>query len=432
MAQDLEELWYADACRRVSKQSHMDTSFLDQQAMAQLRTLRIRAWPIYSRHKLSCTKADSCCKSAFEQEFGEGASREKLRHEWDQFGVKPTASLASRIWELVQNVLEWDGGEVRPKPGDHVKIIRDWRWLSLELPADMLMAAVIPRGERPDRDELTICSPNLRKLLKDGVAQTHQHVSSGISFPTVWSLCMSRQPLTPVPKEEMESNEALGPFGASSATVLAACRIVRLLFGVLAQGHASTLDEAIEWLGQYLPERKSYEARHAVVQARAVLRSPDDAEPELWVALHSGFSALCEPLHVQPSSLQNQRVSSGLEEVMKSDPLRRLGLGNARCAPDSTLFAQWFAEELHGRHERALFERYLRVRVAFFRHITEQVGQPGFSWFHNRFSRGSSLRRGIPPAAGFESAIGQCGYGVHMVSYEGRVSPPKNVKDVFS
>ncbi|HLL52018.1 MAG TPA: hypothetical protein VK447_00645, partial [Myxococcaceae bacterium] len=67
-----------------------------------------------------------------------------------------------------------------------------WRWLSLRIPADLLIAAAYATdGEQPPSDHVSLATSHLARILREHpVADTHLHAAAGVGFPVLWTSLM--------------------------------------------------------------------------------------------------------------------------------------------------------------------------------------------------------------------------------------------------
>ena len=77
-------------------------------------------------------------------------------------------------------------GLAAPDPEPHEGPARwAWRWLSLALPPDLLLAGLA--GDRGAPADIDLLSPTLRTQLDDGgYAEIHMHLGAGMDFPLLW------------------------------------------------------------------------------------------------------------------------------------------------------------------------------------------------------------------------------------------------------
>ena len=79
---------------------------------------------------------------------------------------------------------------------------QSWKWLTLALPEDLLLATQGRDGWVPHPELLT---PAVRDLLARGFAETHLHVGASPDFRSVWSLLLARLASPGVRARELEA-----------------------------------------------------------------------------------------------------------------------------------------------------------------------------------------------------------------------------------
>jgi hypothetical protein len=139
-----------------------------------------------------------------------GLSLESLRglreHCWfDSEPGTPRGALRLPIAEylshLAERYLACDGPlpHLKPDPSgdDSVRSERaaHWRWLSLRLPVDLLVAGLHAlRTDEPTANEILLPTPHLHDVLGRPVSETHLHGGAAFSFSTLWSAWMGVVP----------------------------------------------------------------------------------------------------------------------------------------------------------------------------------------------------------------------------------------------
>jgi hypothetical protein len=91
--------------------------------------------------------------------------------------------LASRYLELAGNRVQLHASVNRPERAE------SFRWLTLYLPQDFLIAALAARADlrEPPPDSVRLVSPQLAEVLQQGCAETHLHRGAALPFSTLWS-----------------------------------------------------------------------------------------------------------------------------------------------------------------------------------------------------------------------------------------------------
>lgn len=313
------------------------------------------------------------------------------------------------------------------QPGERLS---RWRWLSLLLPADLLLAALAAdKDAEPGTDHVSLVTPQLAQVLERPVAETHLHLGAATSFGLLWTaLVRSLAHHPPGPKELERGGQP--PFGDGKRFLglLLAAAIGRILlagfvwqhelvgqprdFGAFLEGAA--LDKVAERMGWAWGPRAGAEALREAVH---VLCSGDVGMPPARLgALYRVLLGLPAP-----------RPMKTVDAVLRADPLAAwLEPCPGRAMPE-TRFAARALRYLRGagRGDEAfarVFWQYQRVRCLTFRHVTQEPGTAGLDWFKRHFDRLRPLRARLDGAR-FEGALITEGRDLRLRSLEGRTAP---------
>jgi hypothetical protein len=320
-------------------------------------------------------------------------------------------------------------------------VAAQWRWLSLFVPSDLLIAArAAAAGLPPPSDHVDIVSPALSQVLEAPVAQTHLHVGAASSFAMLWTGLMGSLGNDWPSTRSLEVSPGSLPFGSGERLVmiLLAAAITRTMLA--AYLWERSLGRAVgplqEFLEAALPDRPGLariaravawpwgdaEARRALQGALAILATGGAGRAP--VAL---LSDLYRRIVGAPAA--RARRSRG-RSVVTADPLSDwLPPAPASALPE-TRFAReaigylWWAEN-RGARDRAfelLFWQYTRVRCLLYRHLVQEPGTAGLDWFVQYYGRISSWRRPLESHL-FEGALELESIGLNLQSLETRTSP---------
>ena len=331
--------------------------------------------------------------------------------------------------------LDVDGAEARLSGHDSVPYeerVLQWRYLSLALPADLLVAALVCRHRcDPAADTVHIGSPDLDRMLDEPVAETHMHVSAAVPFPMLWTgLMIGAATLNPHDRKLERGGPP--PFGSGPLLV------ARLLAAAVARwtmtrflhhpAHARMplihfasnpgYVRHVAWAaGPSDVARRLRQVMHTLVTSR----SPSSASPvQARIAeMRRLYQALLPPDDVVRASRE--------QEVAARDPLARWFQPVSGLALPETRFAARALAHLAGpgREDESfarLFWQYQRIRIQCFRHITHQPNAEGLDWFRRHFERISALREPIAKRK-YAIALETQSRGLHLASLEMRGSP---------
>jgi Adenosine deaminase len=375
---------------------------------------------------------------------------------------------------LANRYLEPHGGRLCLKHdagvGSAARAMR-WRWLTLRLPEDLLVAALAAeRREAPQGEQVTLLTPVLARVLGEHeVAETHLHVGAAVGFPRLWTALVAALAEEGVRPEDLEQG-GKPPFGSGTAYLgrlyeAATARLVMASFlqaaspedglsfscfcggapedGAIATGGRSRNLVAIAmalgwpqgWQEGYRDLRDSMFSL-AGQAGRHPGWSGDAASPDrgLWSP---------ERLRLDRQRLLYRRLAHGRrgggewprhDDVALQDPLAQWrGQGAASALPE-TSFAACALRYLLGRPGgdpwfEAVFWQYQRVRCLTFRHLVEEPGTGGLDWFSRHYRRISALRTRLDPAI-YRYALESEAAGVRLAALEVRTAPPANWHEV--
>ncbi|HYO78808.1 MAG TPA: hypothetical protein VE010_20270, partial [Thermoanaerobaculia bacterium] len=244
--------------------------------------------------------------------FGEGAGEQTQT---------PAAFLARVAAEHLQHRGASVGLRV---DGDAAATARKWRWMSLALPSDTLVAALSSAERKPPVSHVDLAPQLLAARLRDApVAEGHLHVGAAVSFDVLWS---SLSTVIGSPAFAGDELQAVGrpPFGSNRALTqrLLEAFIARLLIAAfLSSRRSSTMGGFGAWGVNALPSigrsldwsRGAVDAALLVAQ---VVQSLSRPEPSLsWPELRMLYRRLIRtPRGARPKE----------DDPFDRDPLRLL------------------------------------------------------------------------------------------------------------
>lgn len=329
--------------------------------------------------------------------------------------------------------------------GDHATLHADgnlphrvasWRWLSLCVPPDLLLAALAAnRSAEPPAQGVSLSSPQLRQLLDKGVAETHLHASAAASFAHLWTGLMTAIAGASPTAGELDRGGP-PPFGggagflarlvqAAMTRVLLASFLWRrevlggsLRFNAFLDEPLAAIAERLSW------PRGSHDAATVARQTVAALGNSAPSPPTAELRLLLGGLQGPAP----------RAVARTLAELVGRDPLAAWLAGAPGLAVPETRFATRALRYLldEGRPDAAfaaIFWQYQRVRGLTYRHLVEEPGTAGLDWFQRHFQRINGLRGALEPVT-FETALHLERAELRLDSLEVRARPPERWHEV--
>lgn len=303
---------------------------------------------------------------------------------------------------------------------------RLWRWVTFAMPPDLLLAALGPHQQMPDRVELL--TPTVSRILSDGgFAETHLHVGAAVDFPLLWASLQraiadpqTKATASASPGACLKEGRLIGPWLIRAA-------ITRYLLGAFLQSQSTYpfvryLDDvALPLVSKVLGITRA----SALVGGLEELKSGQLKKgPDQHAVLQSIFATLTQ--------VRVGRDPDTVDEAMLVDPLAKLFRPRG---PRITAEMEFVAAALRYLESGAglkdslfatLFWQAIRVRGIFYRHVVQRPMTPGLQWFIRHYSRISPGRRPLHIGVQFERA-GQIG-GVEdgLRSLEVRTSPDED------
>ncbi|MET0402265.1 MAG: hypothetical protein ABW123_07660 [Cystobacter sp.] len=373
----------------------------------------------------------------------EGRSLEVLRglreQAWFPFSEEPAYSsaplpLALYLHALAHRYLTCDGQRLMLRShslggrSDLPERVAHWRWLSLRLPQDLLIAALhATRTDEPPSNNVDLGTPHLREVLSSPVAETHLHAGAAFTFSQLWAFWMGWFTRAAPPLTRMRDDDQY-PFGSAKSfvTQLFSAATVRLLLASFLKQRdqlGSTQDFA-QFCGGglwHLAERVAWpmgpgdfyaESRRAI--RRVVVGT---AEQTLAVARRL-YGALAGTPHGVPRNR---------EELHRGDPLSHwFAPQPGESLPEPRFVRRGLSYLLEeGRTDdtfATVFWQYQRVRCTAHAFLVEEPGTAGLDWFQTHYRRLSALRGSFDEHL-HESAIELDSEGLNLASLEVRTTP---------
>ncbi|HEU4536473.1 MAG TPA: hypothetical protein VFS00_20250, partial [Polyangiaceae bacterium] len=341
--------------------------------------------------------------------------------------------LHDHLIRVARRYLESEGPRITLRAdGAWAEHASEWRWLSLLLPADLLVAALgASEGVEPVEDHVSLVSHQLAQVLREPVADTHLHRGAAFSFALLWTamvrnIASNRPPLKANFEAHLRGERV--PFGSGAALydkIYSAAIARTLLASFLWQleerrvgrvgapgapwrvdagsGGASFAEFGRDGLVDIAARVAGGNGRGAGAAHLGPDGSPARAEAvraQLMRVVSGLFpdprpGAGVDPAAAWPS-LYRQLIGVGwpepasVDEVADADPLAAwLPRGPGLASPE-TRFVMRAIDYLRGPGAAdadfaRVFWQYVRVRCAVFRFLTHEPGVSGLDWFGRHF-----------------------------------------------
>lgn len=276
--------------------------------------------------------------------------------------------------------------------------IEHFRWVSLALPADILVAAFPTTHGAPA--PLDIAPVAVARLLREKpVASVHQHLSAACSFSSLWSSVLSSPELVkPATGSPSRDGDAV-PLGSrrNLAIWLARAGVARLVLASALAEDATTDHQLLAHVARW-------------TEATAAFLTPN-ARTDTTLTLRHSLAALAAPWHYSAGASEPAGDISQLHRALvgarpstqatDGDPMLRWAaprLFSSHAAgadvDEQALLAHAFSAVRAGRAGPAfqtLLLQLLRVRTLLFRWLVMEPGTSGLGWFTRHFDRLSAL-----------------------------------------
>jgi hypothetical protein len=309
------------------------------------------------------------------------------------------------LGRLARSVLVDGGGSTSvrsPQPEEEhtsaIDAIERWRWLSIYLPPELLLAALAATGGHDVRDRVEIMPAALgRLLLREPVAQQHLHVGAGPGIERLWDA------LTAATEHAKRLDGEL-PLEHFEAVLLAAGFARRVLaehVERIAGGAPASFEETLAWFARDCAAwcgRAPYDWRRDTERLLRILEQPaSPVERIAWIT----------------------RARRRLPPARSSPPHGEL---LRRC------FAA-LASATDARLER-VFVQYIRVYAMTYRHLVQDPSSCGLDWFTRHFERISPMTAKVLKRQRLTQTLRNDGLGLRLESLEIRTSPEPTWHDI--
>ncbi|MFO0606261.1 MAG: hypothetical protein U0324_24010 [Polyangiales bacterium] len=385
-----------------------------------------------------------------------GASLAQLTHlrdaAWFTDAARDAVPLTERVVALATEHLEHRGRRVGLRQNDDLPLaerVERWRWLSLALPADLLLAAFAAScGASPRADHVELVSAHLARTLSSPCAETHLHVGAAVPFGVLWTGLLRHLAQVADPRTLLGPKTLAGERFGPAVPLSDPPRYLHLLYAVAVARLVLASYLMARERGTPPPFREFLPARLRDVAGRIAWPwGALDAERRLRATI----GLLSDPKRALPHNFfiarDLLRAMSGRPAPEREDPFEDLvardeltsWLGvDGDVLPETRFCARALAFlRGDGRGDDAfarLFWQYQRVRCASFRLLTQPPGTAGLDWFTCFYQRISFFRDALPKRRGqepswFHALLTQA-RDLHLGALEARTAPDERVPEV--
>lgn len=265
--------------------------------------------------------------------------------------------------------------------------ITHYRWLTFALPDDLLLAAT---GVDPPPSRVDIEPPLVvRRLLDRGVAEIHQHVSAGMSFPILWVSILAALANPDLREDVLDSPNLI--FGDSRTTIswlLAGATARALLVEFLLQRSSDVQRRSLHEFVDQITKGWGLQLRHTLEEALLALYTGQKSELPDFEALRS----LYEAVHPSARSLTTDPPRTVDRIWRRCDPIAvRLRLTRPNAGEQWLMLhgLRWLEDlERSGESEEQLdqsfhrlFWQVVRLRCMCYQTVVQRPMTAGLQWF---------------------------------------------------
>jgi Adenosine deaminase len=326
--------------------------------------------------------------------------------------------------------LRRDGDPVTaPKGESFARRVLSWRWLSLRLPTDLLVAAVhVDAAFDPPRNHVDISTPGLRAVLERECAETHLHVGAAVSFPVLWAATLLELRTSPKIPDRLLRVES-PPFGAAMVfwERLLAAAVARLAMArYLWDRERGLAPENFGAFVQAPPWRKTGDATRwiGLTSILDLLRGVSAVRTaDVWRYYRALTATRRSSARRAP---RREHAADAADECLARDPVAAWLPPRDNLAAPETRFATRALRYLQKRRDdRAfalVFWQYQRVREAMRTHVVEPLGIEGLEWFARHFDHIRPFRGPLQKAM-YASALQLQSHETNLRAIEMRTAP---------
>ncbi|MEW6277218.1 MAG: hypothetical protein AB1758_01245 [Candidatus Eremiobacterota bacterium] len=327
---------------------------------------------------------------------------------WFRHGDRPELrdrSLPEYVESLSKAFLWVRHGRARPRcypdPGVGVADLPArgrwaWRWLTLSLPPDLLLAAV----DCPESSVDILSEPLARVLADRRVAETHLHLGAAALFDRWWMVVQAtlagsatKWDIFGSPGAEPELGE-----GAHLGPLLLRGAVVRWALAWWLESGSGSVKDAILHLQGWL--RAVGRGPEATALGRAIghLERVRGLEPgpSDWKILQDLYGFLGG----RDARLTRRRAwppapGISLHQLPEFDPVHRLiRPRHSRWSPEMSFVRAGLEKCSTDRLFERLFWQVMRIRLLAYRHVVQYPLTPGLQWFIRHYCRATDAHPG--------------------------------------
>ena len=305
-----------------------------------------------------------------------------------------------------------------------------WWWLSVSLPADILLAALHSNKSQPERIE--VVSPLLDRQLSDfGFAETHLHMGVGMDFRTLWVAALVAIADLDFKHDAFESTGAGLNEGKLLAPWLIRGAIMRyILAGYLCccQQYDSLELYIANVVRSKLAKANDFSSYSVLMQVLSELQQgklfQTNNQERSYVSLQMLYKILASPQQGCQFDIKNG--FNTVDPIAHLFPMTKSG----KISPDLYFISQsinYLESKYQQTTDDKLFEKVfwqlIRIQSQLHRHSVQRPLTPGLQWFLRFYSHSSPIRKVFNTRANVISSAITSGLGRGLKSLELRTSP---------
>jgi hypothetical protein len=361
----------------------------------------------------------------------------------ENYSVKDhPVSLSSYLYHLTSRCLKIEGSTARPDIFRYFRLKNSyqstlteknqsrtfWRWITLALPQDLLMAGFSLKGKKTSTVDTV--SPLLKRVLKDKeFAETHLHLGAAIDFPLFWISAQNVLADSEIKPDFLHSPGAQFNEGKDLGFWLIHCFLARYILAMFLANH-----------------RKGFSGFFENLLEKECLKLFGLCNASLLLKALKSFT--CG--QIQPSGLMEFRAlqrmfasltgilakpsPKNLDEMKTYDPVNDFmhikTVNSEICFVSNAL--KYIDHQKKDHFFARMFWQVIRVRCLFYRYIVQRPMTPGLQWFFRFYERIRSLRKPLSTSVLVQKALNLSGHETGLKSLEVRCSLTNQSMDIVN
>lgn len=331
-----------------------------------------------------------------------------------------TVPLARHLARVACDHLELRGRRVglrHETDGNYGELVERWRWISLALPPDLLVAALAAtRNVSPPSEHVELVTAHLTRTLQAPCAETHLHVGAAIPFGVLW-MGVVRSLADKGNHRELVawlrgSFAGVIPFGDADRFLhlLRAASLARVAMAAFLRAHdngaPADFDKYVPNWMRGVAAKVPWEWGPRDIRAGLSAMLGLVVAPRTKIALsHERARALLRAvLGKAPAAVDDPHRAA-----VEADPLSAWLTQRDHPALPETRFAARAIAYLLGpgvadKGFARMFWQYQRLRGATYRTLAQEPGIAGLHWFTRFYGRISFFRKLLPLHRGYEAS----------------------------